>query len=536
MLQINTSEETVTIQKNSGSIFKIGLRSINLTYDTTTLYIKRNSQTLYKEIFSNGIFINGEEVNRTNVNEKTEVLFKEGGVNPPTPKEISVRFISPIDMGGDNYLIEEIKLNKDDDIPSFPNPPILNRLIFSGWTHTPEDISNLNNDTKIVALYRKTDNETISSITLDSTTGLTVPVAMQLDEGVILNVAWGDGSLEDVNIGDINHTYESYGTYEIRISKKTGEGSYKLGGGTINDVFIGKSTDSTKKSLTKIEVGNNVKLNNYAFSKCTSLTSVILPEGLTELANGLFYMCSSLKGIIIPESVTNVGNSVFNGCSSIRFAVFPKNLTSIGYGIFENCTSLSSVVLPDNLTSIGNSVFSSCTSLKSITLPASITSIGNMAFRSCPITTLDLPNGIISLGENVFTFCRSLLFINFPETLKSLGTSCFSSCTSLKSVVIPESITEIPTNCFVSCSSVLSVILPKTIIKIWTAAFSGCISCEEYIIYAETPPTLLNINVFDKINDSCKIYVPDGSVDMYKKATNWVNLASKIYPISEYTN
>jgi len=75
--------------------------------------------------------------------------------------------------------------------------------------------------------------------------------------------------------------------------------------------------------------------------------------------------------------------------------------------------------------------------------------------------------------------------------------------------VIPNSVTSIGSNVFFNWSSVLYV-----------------------EIQAITPPSLVNANAFNQQNDA-PIYVPDESVDAYKEATNWVDLADRIFPISD---
>ena len=73
--------------------------------------------------------------------------------------------------------------------------------------------------------------------------------------------------------------------------------------------------------------------------------------------------------IVIPESilindtkhsVTSIGNSAFSGCSGLTSVTIPNSVTSIGYGAFFNCSGLTSVTIPNSVTSIGESAFEGC--------------------------------------------------------------------------------------------------------------------------------------------------------------------------------
>ena len=85
---------------------------------------------------------------------------------------------------------------------------------------------------------------------------------------------------------------------------------------------------------------------------------------------------------------------------------------------------------------------------------------------------------------------------------------------------------------FRNCKKLEFVRLPSTITQIGISAFYHCTALQTIIVEAITPPTLCANALKDTNN--CTIYVPDDSVDLYKNASNWVNYASRIKPLSEY--
>lgn len=64
------------------------------------------------------------------------------------------------------------------------------------------------------------------------------------------------------------------------------------------------------KSLSgKYSIRKGVKvIGNEAFSSCSSLTNINIPNSVTTIGRGAFHMCSSLTNINIPNSVTNIGD------------------------------------------------------------------------------------------------------------------------------------------------------------------------------------------------------------------------------------
>ena len=120
-----------------------------------------------------------------------------------------------------------------------------------------------------------------------------------------------------------------------------------------------------------------------AFYNCEVLTSVTIPNSVTNIDGWAFRDCSSLTSVTIGSGVTSIGECAFDGCSSLTSITIPNSVTSIGNFAFSGCSSLTSITIPNSVTSIGGYAFQNCSSLTSITIPESVTNIGNRAFEGC---------------------------------------------------------------------------------------------------------------------------------------------------------
>ncbi len=205
---------------------------------------------------------------------------------------------------------------------------------------------------------------------------------------------------------------------------------------------IGLGVDCFKdcKSLTSIHIPDSVtNIGKGAFGDCRSLNSIDLPASITALSDFCFYLCTSLKNISLPRSVTELGEYCFSGCTSLRVINLPASITVIGKSCFYRCTSLRVINLPASITAIGESCFDRCTSLRGINLPASITAIGESCFDRCTsLRDINLPDSVTALGDYCFQGCTSLRDINLPDSVTALGKSCFEGCDSLTNIKLPE--------------------------------------------------------------------------------------------------
>ena len=238
------------------------------------------------------------------------------------------------------------------------------------------------------------------------------------------------------------------------------------------------------KNVETIVTGDTLTSLNY-LPLGSTLKSITIGNGITEIGYCAFYGCNSLTSVTIPDSVTSIGGSAFLGCSSLTSVTIPDSVTSIGGYAFEKCSSLESIIIPDSVTSsIDSYTFSGCSSLKSVTIGNGVTSIEQDAFSGCiSLESVTIGNSVTAIGSWAFDGCSSLESVVIPDSVTSIGSDTFRGCSSLTSVAIPDSVTEIFGSAFLDCSSLTSVIIPDSVTSsIDSYTFSGCSSLKSVTI------------------------------------------------------
>ncbi len=137
-------------------------------------------------------------------------------------------------------------------------------------------------------------------------------------------------------------------------------------------VYIGKVVYGYKGTMpnnTKIEIKEGTKSIGYsAFSNCTGLTSIIIPNTVTSIGHSAFSNCTGLSSITIPNSIISLDSWVFEGCCSLSNIAIPSSVTSIGYGTFRGCSNLSSITIPNNVIRIDDYAFWGWTSSQTVNI------------------------------------------------------------------------------------------------------------------------------------------------------------------------
>lgn len=246
----------------------------------------------------------------------------------------------------------------------------------------------------------------------------------------------------------------------------------KINGVTVTtigtDAFLGLNITSVTIPDSVTEIGSN------AFAGCTNLTSVnyigdwsklTIQSGnpaVEDAVNAQLFdfaftpdntavIVTKYNGIAadvtIPsrykgKPVTAINNAVFPN-SAVTSVTIPDSVTSIPDAAFVNCSELTNISIPNSVTYIGLSAFSSCTSLKSITLPSSLRSISEALFFGCSqLTTIQIPDSVSSIQAYAFYNCGKLETIRIPVSVTSIGDYAFDGCPSSMTVTYPGSKTQ----------------------------------------------------------------------------------------------
>lgn len=195
------------------------------------------------------------------------------------------------------------------------------------------------------------------------------------------------------------------------------------------------------------------------------ICSVAASEGKTEYLTYQLYTdhaeiteCDQAAvSVSIPSSiegkpVTVIGVGAFSGCTSLKEVTIPDCVTTISTSAFRHCKNMKLSKLPDSLTTIGSGSFSYCDQLTDIVLPAGVTDIPDRAFYWCDgMKTFKSKGDIISIGERAFIYCSDLVSADFGSSVTYVGASAFQSCNMLSSLTGFDKVESVGYHAFMDC-------------------------------------------------------------------------------------
>lgn len=255
-------------------------------------------------------------------------------------------------------------------------------------------------------------------------------------------------------------------------------------------------------------------IGDYAFSGCSSLTSLTLPSSVTLIGGHAFEKCSGLTSLTLPSSVTSIGEFAFRYCSGLTSLTIPSGVTTIDYYAFADCRGLTSLTLPSSVTSIGGHAFESCSGLTSLTLPSSVTEIDWSAFERC--------NNLKECNCLLDSDLETCLAYSHDDWTKIPVDEIkyYHNGQELTKLEIPSGVDKIGSYSFYKGVNLTSLTLPSSVTSIGSSAFEGCSGLTSVYVSWKSPLSIFASTFKDANTEKCILYVPKGTYDDYW-LSNW---------------
>lgn len=248
-----------------------------------------------------------------------------------------------------------------------------------------------------------------------------------------------------------------------------------------------------------------------AFSNCSGLTKITLPEKATVLGGYAFQNCTGLTELNLPSGLTELGDYAFQGCSGLKKIKVPGKVTTIGKYTFAGCSGLQSMELSETVRAIGSAAFSGCSGLKYMTLPfvgsgnqtkASLETLFGYIFGTTSYTGGTATRQYTTTGSSTYYIPTSLRSVQI--TGGEIFQGAFYNCNNLTNILLPDELTAIGTNAFYNCSALTQLTVPTEVTSVQQNAFTGCTEMKSVTFLGSAPA--IHEKAFTK--DVATVYYP----------------------------
>lgn len=241
-------------------------------------------------------------------------------------------------------------------------------------------------------------------------------------------------------------------------------------------------------------------------------------------------------------------NKKYYGCTSMQSVELGNGLTNIGRYAFGNCSALSSISIPSSVTNVGDYVFDDCTAMTKVVIEdrTEALSLGTNGseplFADCPLNSVYIGGKISystksSDGYSPFYRNTTLESVVISDHEDTVYDNEFYGCTGLKNVTIGNGVKSIGNWAFSGCSSLDKFSFGGNVESIGKEAFSDCTGMTQLISYAVTPPTC-GAQALEDINKwECTLKVPESCKAAYQEADQWKDFlfTEDVLAVQKYT-
>ncbi|MBM6866497.1 leucine-rich repeat protein [Bacteroides caecigallinarum] len=330
---------------------------------------------------------------------------------------------------------------------------------------------------------------------------------------------------------------------------------FSSNGGTISKNINSKFTITFP--IKETTINPSLVIENNILRKVTdkTLTSIILPPNVKEIANNVFER-SNITEIILNEGIEKIGDECFLN-SKIKSINFPSSLKYIGRAAFQDCihiestdlsktqvesipeaafldSGLKEIILPSNLKEISSEAFCGTNNLKNITINESVTEIGIMAFYKSGLTSLTLHNNLKQIGYMAFADCINMSKIEKASKSGNnegfIDIGAFHNCISLTEATLPDNIIRLEGYTFIECKKLNKLSLPKNLKSIGDQGLTTNYNINSITFNSIQIPGFINdkgepaSQVLPFSHNINIINVPKQSVEEYKRTfTSYAN-------------
>ena len=230
---------------------------------------------------------------------------------------------------------------------------------------------------------------------------------------------------------------------------------------------------------------------------------------------------TSITSVIISEGVTTIGAHAFNGCSHMTSLTVPSSLTTVGQNAFTSCWAMESVYISD-LEAWCNIDFGTYDSSPfSRNGYSNYVGGGDLYVNGTKVTTLTIPDGITEIKHDAFYGFAGITDIQFNQ-VTTIGNSAFNGCHGLTEITIPEGVTAIGQYGICYCSHLQSISIPASVSSLGTSMLAADnMLTDIYVQWTENIPAWPDNFTKKNPQSSITLHVPCGAEELYNAANGW---------------